>query len=127
HHGAAANGSDAARLALDAGVDMEMVSRLYNQNGSELLRAGQLSRATIDEAVRRILRIKFRAGLFEHPYADESRERSVILSAANVAAAREIAARSIVLLKDERETLPLKKNVKSIAVIGPLADDRQDV
>src|SRR6266581_497764 len=126
-HGAAANGSDAARLALNAGVDMEMVSRLYNENGSELLRAGQLSRATIDEAVRRILRIKFRAGLFEHPYADESRERSVILSLANIAAAREIAARSMVLLKNERETLPLSKEVKSIALIGPLADDQQDL
>ncbi len=126
-HGVAANGSDAARLALNAGVDMEMVSRLYNENGSELLRAGQLSRATIDEAVRRILRIKFRAGLFEHPYADESRERSVILSAANIAAARDIAARSIVLLKNERETLPLNKNVRSIAVVGPLADDQVDV
>jgi beta-glucosidase len=126
-HGVAANGSDAARLALNAGVDMEMVSRLYNENGSELLRTGQLSRATIDEAVRRILRIKFRAGLFEHPYADESRERSVILSPANVAAARDIAARSIVLLKNERETLPLNKNVRSIAVVGPLADDQVDV
>jgi len=126
-HGLAANEQDAAQLALNAGVDMEMVSRLYSKHGAELLRTGQLSQATIDEAVRRVLRIKFRLGLFEHPYADESRERSVILSPANVAAAREIAARSIVLLKDERETLPLKKNVKSIAVIGPLADDRQDV
>src|SRR5947207_3631465 len=126
-HGAAADEREAARLALNAGGDMEMVSRLYNENGSELLRAGQLSRATIDEAVRRILRIKFRAGLFEHPYADEARERSVILSPANVAAAREIAARSMVLLKNERETLPLSKDVKSIALIGPLADVQQDM
>src|ERR1043166_8262133 len=88
-HGLAANEQDAARLALNAGVDMEMVSRLYNKHGAELLRTGQLSQATIDEAVRRILRIKFRLGLFEHPYTDESRERSVILSPANIAAARE--------------------------------------
>src|SRR5207253_1340819 len=94
-HGLAANEQDAAQLALNAGVDMEMVSRLYSKHGAELLRTGQLSQATIDEAVRRVLRIKFRLGLFEHPYADESRERSVILSPANVAAAREIAARSI--------------------------------
>ncbi|PYS21521.1 MAG: glycosyl hydrolase, partial [Acidobacteria bacterium] len=86
-----------------------------------------LSQATIDEAVRRILRIKFRLGLFDHPYADESRERSVIFSPANRAAAREIAARSIVLLKNEHETLPVKKNVKSIAVVGPLADDQEDM
>src|ERR1041385_696642 len=126
-HGLAANEADAAQLALNAGVDMEMVSRLYSQHGAELLRSGQLSQATIDEAARRILRIKFRLGLFDHPYADESRERSVILSAANQAAARELAARSIVLLKNERETLPLNKNVKSIALIGPLADDQLDL
>lgn len=126
-HGAAANEPEAAALALNAGVDMEMVSRLYNQNGAQLVRSGQVSQATIDEAVRRILRIKFRLGLFDHPYADESRERSVIFSSANRAAAREIAARSIVLLKNEGEILPIKKDVKSIAVIGPLADDQEDM
>ncbi len=126
-HGVAANEADAARLALNAGVDLEMVSHLYNQHGAELLRNGQLSQATLDEAVRRILRIKFRLGLFEHPYADELRERSVVASPANVAAAREIAARSVVLLKNERETLPVSKNLKSVAVIGPLADDQVDM
>jgi beta-glucosidase len=126
-HGLAADEADAAQLALNAGVDMEMVSRLYNKHGAELLRSGRLSQATIDEAVRRILRIKFRLGLFNHPYADEAREGSVIMSASNVAAARETAARSMVLLKNERETLPLSKNVKSIAVIGPLADDQLDM
>ena len=127
NHGLAANENEAARLALNAGVDMEMVSRNFNQHGPDLLRNGQLSQATIDEAVRRILRIKFRLGLFEHPYVDETRERSVILSPANVAAARELAARSMVLLKNERETLPLSKDVKSIALIGPLADNQQDL
>jgi beta-glucosidase len=126
-HGLAANESEAARLALGAGVDMEMVSRLYNKHGAELLKSNKLSQATIDEAVRRILRIKFRLGLFEHPFADEARERTVILSPQNLVAAREIAARSMVLLKNERETLPLNKDVKSIALIGPLADDRQDM
>jgi beta-glucosidase len=126
-HGLAANEADAAQLALNAGVDMEMVSRLYNKHGADLLRSGQLSQATIDEAVRRILRIKFRLGLFDHPYVDESRERSVILSTANLAAARELAARAMVLLKNDRETLPLSKNVKSIALIGPLADDQLDM
>lgn len=126
-HGLAANESEAARLALSAGVDMEMVSRLYGKHGAELLRSGKLSTAEIDEAVRRILRIKMRLGLFEHPYADEARERSVIFSQQNQAATREIAARSMVLLKNERETLPLNKNVKSIALIGPLADDQHDL
>src|SRR5260370_29056579 len=127
NHGLAANEKEAARLALDAGVDMEMVSRDFNKHGPDLLRSGQLSPATIDEAVRRVLRIKFRLGLFEHPYVDEARERSVISSSANLAAARELAARSMVLLKNERETLPLGKEVKSIALIGPLADDQQDL
>jgi beta-glucosidase len=126
-HGVAANEADAAQLALNAGVDMEMVSRLYSQNGPQLLRSGKLSEARIDEAVRRVLRMKFRLGLFDRPYADETRERSVILSQANVSAARETAARSIVLLKNEQETLPLPKNLKSIVVVGPLADDQVDM
>lgn len=127
NHGIAANEPEAASLALNAGVDMEMVSRLYNKYGAELLRSGKLSQATIDEAVRRILRIKFRLGLFDHPYADEARESGLLLSPENRAAAREIAARSMVLLKDERETLPLNKDVKSIALVGPLADDQLDM
>src|SRR5918911_1136574 len=91
-HGYAADGADAARLGLNAGVDMEMVSRLYNQNAAELIRQGKLRTADVDEAVRRILRIKFRAGLFERPYAGESREAAVLLSAENLRAAREVAA-----------------------------------
>jgi beta-glucosidase len=122
-HGYAADGADAARLGLTAGVDMEMVSRLYNQNGAELLRRGKITSAQIDEAVRRILRVKLRAGLFEHPYVEEAREASVILSQENQRAAREVAARSLVLLKNEREILPFDKNIRSIAVVGPLADD----
>ena len=126
-HGVAANEEEAAQLALNAGVDMEMVSRLYNKHGAELLRTGQVSQTTIDEAVRRILRIKFRLGLFERPYADESRERAVVFSAANVAAARDTASRSMVLLKNDGNVLPISKNIKSIAVIGPLADDQVDM
>src|SRR5436305_4387516 len=126
-HGYAADGREAARLGLTAGVDMEMVSRLYNQNGAELLRQGKITTAQIDEAVRRILRVKFRAGLFEHPYVDEARESSVLLSAENRRAAREVAARSMVLLKNERGVLPIDANVKSIAVVGALADSQQDM
>jgi beta-glucosidase len=126
-HGLAADGKDAAREALNAGVDMEMVSRLYNKHGAQLLKEGALTQATLDEAVRRILRIKFRLGLFDKPYTDESRERAVLLSPEHVAAAREIAARSMVLLKNEKETLPLNKNIRSIALIGPLADSQQDM
>jgi beta-glucosidase len=127
NHGLAADEQDAAREALNAGVDMEMVSRLYNKHGAELLRSGRVSLATINEAVRRILRIKFRLGLFDRPYADEGRERSALLSPENLAAAREIASRSQVLLKNDHETLPLSKEVKSIALVGPLANDQKDM
>ena len=127
NHGVAADESDAAQQSLNAGVDMEMVSRLYNKHGAELLRTRKISQQTVDEAVRRILRIKFRLGLFEHPYADEARERDALLNPAHLRAAREVAARSFVLLKNERETLPLSKNLKSLAVVGPLADSQKDV
>ena len=123
NHGIAADDKEAARLALNAGVEMEMVSRLYNQNGRQLLQEGKLSQTTIDEAVRRILRIKFRLGLFEHPYADEALERDAFLTPESRAAAREIAGRSMVLLKNDNEALPLSKSLNSIAVIGPLADN----
>jgi beta-glucosidase len=122
-HGYAADGADAARLGLSSGVDMEMVGQLYNQHGAALLRQGKLRMAEVDEAVRRILRIKFRAGLFDRPYVEEARESSVLLSAENQRAAREVAARSLVLLKNQAETLPLRKDVRTIAVVGPLADD----
>jgi beta-glucosidase len=126
-HGVAANGADAAREALNAGVDMEMVSRLYNKNAVELIREGQLSQQTIDEAVRRILRIKFRLGLFDSPYTDEALGSKTIFSGPNIHAAREIASRSMVLLKNDNNTLPLDKNVHSIALIGPLADNQADM
>src|SRR5687767_993941 len=126
-HGLAANGAEAAEKALNAGVDMEMVSRLYNQNGAELLKMRKLTPQTIDQAVRRILRVKFRLGLFDKPYADEATERQVIFSPAHLAAAREISARSIVLLKNDKQTLPLAKTVGSIALIGPLGDSQKDM
>ena len=127
NHGIAADGKDAAQQALTAGVDMEMVSRLFNQHGSALVKEGKVNQPTIDEAVRRILRVKFRLGLFDRPYADEARERAQILSQANLAAARAAAARSFVLIKNERGLLPLSKQTKSIAVIGPLGDSKNDM
>ena len=124
NHGVAANESEAARLALTSGVEVEMVSRLYRQHLPSLVAGGRVPMARIDEAVRRVLRIKFRLGLFERPYTDETREPRVILSREHQVAARELAARSMVLLKNERELLPLSPDLKSIAVVGPLADDR---
>jgi beta-glucosidase len=127
NHRVAADEAEAVRMALGAGVEMEMVSRLYNKHVANLIKEGKLSQATVDEAVRRILRIKFRLGLFEKPYADETRERTLLLNSQNLAAAREVAGRSMVLLKNERDTLPISKGTRSIAVIGPLADSQLDM
>jgi beta-glucosidase len=125
NHGVAANEEEAAALALNAGIDMEMVSRSFNQFGPQLLKQNKLTTATIDEAVRRILRIKFRLGLFDKPLTDETREPGSLLRPESIRLAREIAGRSMVLLKNDRDALPLNKNIGSIAVIGPLADDRR--
>lgn len=122
-HGVAADGEEAAELALLAGVDVDMFSRLYNENGAQLIKEGRVSKARIDEAARRVLRLKYQLGLFDHPYADEAAESATLLSASHRASARELAARSFVLLKNENQTLPLRRPLKSIAVIGPLADD----
>jgi len=124
-HGVAANGADAARMALEAGLDVEMESTLFRVHGERLLRDRKVSRARLDEAVRRVLQLKARLGLFENPYVDEAVEQSVILSKENRDAAREVAGRSLVLLRNEGNVLPLGSNVRSIAVIGPMADDPQ--
>ena len=127
NHGLAANEKAAAEAGLTAGVDMEMVSRLYNKHAAELLRERRLSVASVDEAVRRVLRVKFRLGLFEKPYADEALEANSTFTSEHRAAARDIAARSLVLLKNEGDVLPLNKALKSIAIVGPLADSQKDM
>jgi beta-glucosidase len=126
NHGLASDEADAARQALRAGVDMEMVSRSYATHGARLLHERQVTQAAIDDAVRRVLRIKLRAGLFDRPYADEARERTTIMRPEFRAAARTIAARSMVLLKNDG-VLPFAPSVRTIAVIGPLADARRDM
>ena len=119
-HGFAADDKDAARLAANAGVDVEMTSRTYEDYLHELIDEGAFSQAQLDELVRNILRVKLRLGLFENPYIDRSRD-DVILSDAHLAASREAAVQSFVLLENHNERLPLSKDV-SVAVIGPLAD-----
>lgn len=119
-HGFAADDKDAARLAANAGVDVEMTSRTYEDYLHELIDEGAFSEAQLDELVRNILRVKLRLGLFENPYIDRSRD-DVILSDAHLAASREAAVQSFVLLENHNERLPLSKDV-SVAVIGPLAD-----
>jgi beta-glucosidase len=124
-HGVAKDSADAAKLGVTAGVDMEMVSRNYAHAIPELLTKGAVQMSTIDEAVRRILRTKYRLGLFNDPYRglDSSRVTNNVLMPASREAARKIGQQSIVLLRNERNTLPLSKNLRSIAVIGALAAD----
>ncbi|WP_428950797.1 glycoside hydrolase family 3 N-terminal domain-containing protein [Streptomyces sp. cg35] len=120
-HGFAADGADAARLALNAGVDMEMSSTNLLTHGKKLLRAGKISERRIDDAVARVLRLKYALGLFDDPYVKESAAITEPSAAAR-GAARAAAARSMVLLKNDGDVLPLKKSVGSLAVVGPFAD-----
>ncbi|MBC7798086.1 MAG: beta-glucosidase BglX, partial [Pyrinomonadaceae bacterium] len=126
-HGLAADETEAAMYAMNAGTDLEMVSRFYNKHGAELVKSGKVSIKTIDDLVRNILRVKFRLGLFDKPYADAKLETDTIFKPEYQQAAREITAKSFVLLKNERETLPVKKDIEKLAVIGALADDRANI
>ena len=123
-HGVAEDRAAAGELALEAGVDMDMVSEIYRELGP-LVRSGRVPEAVVDEAVRRVLRLKRRLGLFEDPYrySDASREAATMLTAEHRAAAREVARASIVLLKNDGNVLPLRKDLGTLAVIGSLAAD----
>jgi len=125
-HGVAADGPDAAALALNSGTDSEMVSTFIRDYGKQLLADSRISMVRLNDAVRRILRVKFRAGLFENPYVDPAKAESAQLLPDAVAAARKAAGRSMVLLKNEGGTLPLDP-AKSTAVIGPLAKNQHDM
>ena len=132
NHGVARDGAIAARKAFLAGVDMDMASSLYHDHLAKLARSGEIPQAAVDDAVRRVLRVKFALGLFEHPYADEKRENTAMLSPDSIALAREAAERSFVLLKNSAGAagvplLPLSPDTKTIALIGPLADDAGDM
>ncbi|HEU0367791.1 MAG TPA: glycoside hydrolase family 3 N-terminal domain-containing protein [Candidatus Acidoferrum sp.] len=126
-HGIAIDGATAARKAFLAGVDMDMQSNLYHQNMLNLVQSGKVPQAAIDDGVRRILRVKFAMGLFDHPYTDESKESGAFLRPESVAVAKTAGTRSIVLLRNESVSgtplLPLSAKVSSVALIGPLADD----
>jgi beta-glucosidase len=125
-HGTAADGPEAAQHALNAGTDSEMVSTNYRDFGAQLVASGRVKMARIDDAVRRILRVKFEAGLFEHPFVDPTKADSKQLLPKNRAAARDAAGRSMVLLKNDGNELPLDPT-KSTAVIGPLGNDQHDM
>ena len=130
-HGIATDGATAARKAFLAGVDMDMVSSLYHDHLAQLVRSGAVPEARVDESVRRVLRVKLALGLFEHPYVDEGRAQQVFFLPESLQLAQIIAERSFVLLKNApadggKPLLPISKDVKKVAVIGPIADKPSD-
>jgi beta-glucosidase len=124
-HGVARNERDAARLSILAGVDISMQSDLYNQHLPSLVAGGEVPLAVVDEAVRRVLRTKKRLGLFDDPYRslDPAAQRRDTRTPATLDLARESARASIVLLKNDRGVLPLRKTGQKIALIGPFGAD----
>lgn len=126
-HGIAADGAEAARKAILAGVDMDMMGQLYIKHLPDEVRAGRVPESVIDESVRRILRTKFRLGLFEpRPDIDPARSDSAFPSAESRQVAREVARETLVLLQNRGDVLPVKPGIRSIAVVGPLADAPHD-
>ncbi|HEY1489691.1 MAG TPA: glycoside hydrolase family 3 N-terminal domain-containing protein, partial [Verrucomicrobiae bacterium] len=125
-HGVAADANESARLAIDAGVDMEMVSSNY-ETLPQQLQDGKVAQSTIDESVRRILRVKFLKGLFDKPYVDETRYQEAYLKPDAIELAREAAQKVCVLLKNDKDALPISKSAKKIALIGPLGDARAEM
>ena len=121
NHGSVKDGYEAAASAINAGSDMDMESRSYINNLAKLVKDGKVKTSVIDEAVRRILKKKFEMGLFEDPFrfSNSNRAAQQRNNESNLGAARTMAAKSIVLLKNEKQLLPLSKQTKTIALIGP--------
>ncbi len=126
-HGFAKDDADAAARSANAGVDMEMTSHIFRDHLAALVKSGTVSQATVDEAVRRILTIKYRLGLFDHPYANPNNAAARMVTPEQRAEARKAGARTAVLLRNEGSVLPLKKSPGTVAVIGPLADSKVDI
>jgi beta-glucosidase len=129
NHGVAADSAQAGEISLNAGVDMDLQGSIFLTQLPQLVKNGKISEKQIDAAVRNILVAKFKLGLFDDPYmfCNKKREATEIMTTANLDFARKFVAKSCVLLKNKNQTLPLKKDVKSIAVIGPLADSKIDM
>ena len=125
--GFAKDGAEAARLGISAGNDMDMICKYYLNTLAAELEEGRVALETIDRAVSNVLRVKFRTGLFERPFTDENVDRSAPLAEADLALARECVARSAVLLKNSCDVLPLSKEIRSIALIGPFGDNRAEM
>jgi beta-glucosidase len=126
-HGFARDGEDAAYKASTAGLNMDMASQTYTNNLAKLVNEGKFPQSTLDQLVLPILEAKYQLGLFDHPYADESKVDAVLSRPEGLALERKLAGRSMVLLRNEDHTLPLQKSIKKVAVIGPLADSMEDI
>jgi beta-glucosidase len=128
-HGVAADLSEAGLISINAGVDMDMQGSVFSNNLEELVKSQKVSEETINNAVRRILVTKYRLGLFRDPYkyCSKERESKEIMTQDNLAFARTLASKSCVLLKNINKTLPVKSGLKTIAVVGPLADSKEDM
>lgn len=126
NQGAAKDGYEAAEKAINAGIDMDMMDNLYRTHLAKLIEDGRVSLETVDECVRRVLRMKFRLGLFERPYTEVRPENEIYLQPDALANAERLAQESMVLLKNDNSLLPLK-NVSKIALIGPLADTQGEL
>lgn len=124
-HGFAEDLKDATAISINAGVDMDMMSFGYVQYVKELVEEGKIKMETLDNAVRNILRLKFRLGLFDNPYVDESLARQVAYAPEHLAAAKQSAVESAILLQNNNNVLPLK-SAKTILVTGPMADAPYD-
>jgi beta-glucosidase len=124
--GVAADDAEAAEMSLEAGSDIDMESDVFVNFIPQLVQDGRIDEAQVDEAVRRVLQLKFELGLFEDPYRyiDAEREKNLILAPEHREAARDMARKSVVLLKNDNQLLPLDKNIKNIAIIGPLGDNQ---
>ena len=126
-HGYARDPEDAAYRGLTAGVSMDMGSETYLKNVPKLVDSGKLPISAVDQMVREVLAVKFRLGLFEHPFGDLASKEKVLNDPEHRAATRLAAQRSMVLLRNENQALPLKKTLASLAVIGPLADSAEEI
>ena len=126
NQGLAATKKDAARYAFNAGLEMDMMSHAYDRHLKELVEEGKVTMAQVDESVRRVLRVKFRLGLFERPYTPVTNEKDRFFRPQSMAVAAQLAAESMVLLKNDNQILPLT-NKKKIAVLGPMAKNGWDL
>jgi beta-glucosidase len=126
-HGFAADREEAAYRAITAGLNMDMASNTFIENVPKLVAVGKITPSQLDDAVRPILETKIRLGLFEHPFVDETKVDAMLNRQSSRVLERKLAARSMVLLRNQNHTLPLAKSLKKVALIGPLANSVTEI